>query len=85
MKCDVNGSIGRAVADYTGNRVLELDVIPDPGVPGVFAVRALTKPSVGGYAHVIEFLISGVPLQNVVAGDLSEVEFTAWPPTAAGV
>lgn len=84
MKCDVNGTIGRAVADYTGNRVLELDVVPDPVVPGVFAIRALTKPSVGGYAHVIEFLISGVPVQNVTADDLSEVEFTSWPPRMMG-
>lgn len=85
MKCDVNGTIGVAVAEYTGNRVLELDVVPDPTVPGVYAIRALTKPSVGGYAHVSEFLLSGVPLQNVCAGDLSEVEFIEWPPSATGV
>jgi hypothetical protein len=80
MTLDRDGTIGVAVAEYTGCRVLELDVVLD-SVPGVFAVQSLVK-SQSGNAFVVQFLLRGVPLQNVCAGDLEEVEFTSWPPTA---
>lgn len=84
MQMDVNGTIGKAVADYTGGTVLELDVVPDPNVPGAYAIQATVRadyfdpPQVG----VAQFLLSGVPVQKVTEDDLEEVEFTAWPPTA---
>lgn len=79
MKVDISGSIGRAVAGYTGAEVLELEVVPDLFVPGCYAVQALCKQA-GENASISQFLIEGVPLQNVAAGDLIDVVFTCWPP-----
>jgi hypothetical protein len=81
MWMQLDGTIGRAVAEYIGGSVLELDVVPDPGVKGVYAIQALVKPN-DGNAFQVQFLLSGVSLKTVVAGDLEEVEFTSWPPTS---
>lgn len=76
-------AIGAAIADYTGRQVRDLDVVPDPDMPGVFAVRAVTRMHGGktrATDRAIFFLIRNVPLQKVTADDLEEVEFTTWPP-----
>ena len=80
MRVALNGTIALAVADYIGGAVIECDVVPDPQIAGVYAIQALVKPE-DGNALVVQFLLRGVPLQNVVAGDLEEVEFVMWPPT----
>lgn len=79
MMMSLDGTIGNAVAEYVGGRVIELDVVPDPIVPGCYAIQALVKPE-GQNATIVQFLIEGVPLRNVCAGDLQECEFRSWPP-----
>jgi hypothetical protein len=80
MQLDISGTVGRAVADYTGGRVLWLECAPDPHTPA-FAFRALVK--VGrATPRYAEFLVTNTPLQDVTAADLAEVEFTTWPPSA---
>ena len=78
-KCNVDGTIGQAVATYSGGIVLELDVVAGPSV-GEFAIQALIKYPRTAPCYA-QFLVSGVLLQDIGADDLAEVEFTAWPPT----
>lgn len=82
--CAFDGTIGRAVADYTGRKLLELEAVADPNAPA-FAVRALlggrpgdSRLIVGGPVEV--FFLIRVPLQHVTASELEECEFTQWPP-----
>ena len=80
MKVKLDGSIGKAVADYCGDQIDSVDVYPDPNVPGVFAVRATVNYHGGGLTTFVDFLVR-VPVQKVTANDLEECEFTTWPPT----
>lgn len=80
MNASPEGTIGLAIAAYTGRDVITLDVVPDPRTPGVFAARALVRRRKLRKFHV-EFLIR-VPLHRVTAKDLEECEFTQWPPTS---
>jgi len=79
MIISLNGTVGRAVQQYTGTHINWVDVYPDPNVPGVFAVRAQQDWHHTGTETTIDFLIR-VPLQKVTAADLEECEFTTWPP-----
>jgi len=92
-----SGAIGRAVRDYTGLAVLSLDVVPDPVLPAVYAIRAVldrgqrdepidptdAQDVAADDPYVLEFLVRNVLLQRVTADDLEEVEFTAWPPESS--
>jgi hypothetical protein len=78
MTASPEGSVGLAIADYTGRDVLDLDIVPDPNIPGVFAARALVRRRKLQKFNIY-FLIR-VPLKNVTADDLEECEFTCWPP-----
>jgi len=82
-QCAFDGTIGRAVADYTGKEVIELEAVADPNAYA-FAVRAVVAGPVDrehSESRELFFLIR-VPLQKVKADDLEEVEFTQWPPVA---
>ena len=79
IKVAHSGTIGKAVEDYTGWPLVDLDVVPDPVVPGVYAVHAVYGRTKRFTGH---FLIKGVPLNRVTAQDLEEVQFTHWPPTS---
>jgi hypothetical protein len=81
MTIDVNGTIGRAVASYTGARVLEVEVVAAPLAADRLAIRALTKFDREN-ATITEFLVTGVRAEDVTADDLEEVEFISWPPSA---
>jgi len=76
-QCAFDGTIGRAVADYTGKEVVELEAVADPNAYA-FAVRAVVR----GYEPNPIFFLIRVPLQKVKVADLEEVEFTQWPPVA---
>lgn len=82
--CD--GTIGRAVATYTEREVVEIEVARDPIVVGAFAVRATVRRSTEEWwsTDTLDFLITGVPLQDVSENDLEEVYFTSWPPVSTG-
>jgi len=67
--------IQKAVEDYAGKELLNLDVIPDPQVPGSFAIKAVYKAFPD---KPVFFLISaGDPISWEY---LEEVEFESWPP-----
>lgn len=76
-----DGTIMRAVKEYCSDTIDWVEVIPDPHVPGVFAVRAQQNYHGGGLTTFVDFLVR-VPLQTMTADDLEEVEFTTWPPEA---
>lgn len=82
MIINPNGTIGQAVALYTNCDVLSLDIVQDPVVADVVAIKAEVRPQTGFPGVPLFFLVRGVPLQKIRAADLEEVEFTAWPPTA---
>jgi hypothetical protein len=75
MKVRIDSPIAHAVANYTGHAVIEVDVVPDPVVPGVFALQAKLV-TVG----TLQFIVRFVPLQLVKADDLEECTFETWPP-----
>jgi len=77
MKVRVDGTLGHAVAEYTGTRVIELDVIPDPHVEGAYAMQAILDDA---RVHCLQFMVRDIELRKVTAEDLEEVEFTTWPP-----
>lgn len=79
-QCAFSGTIGIAVAIYTGRTLVSLEAVPDPNVPA-FAVRAITRtPGKTSRTDRTDFFLITVPLQRVTAEDLEEVEFTCWPP-----
>lgn len=77
MIIKTDGTIGEAVALYTGRVVLELEIVQDPVVPHTVAIRAVLELD-----HISFFLVRGVPLQKIRAADLEDVVFTEWPPTS---
>lgn len=79
MNIQLDGVIGRAIADYTGAQVLELEAVVDPVVAGAYGIQALVK-SERSNPRIVQFVISGVPLRHVTDRDLQEVEFDSWPP-----
>jgi len=79
MRVARTGTIFLAVAEYTGSRLDWVECVPDPNVPGVFAVRAQQDWHRTGVKTFVDFTFS-VPPAKVVAEDLSECEFTCWPP-----
>lgn len=76
-----HGTLKQAVTDYLGHAA-EVECVADPVVPGTFAVQAQWKDEWDGRVRTAQFLIVGVPLQQVTEDDLSEVEFTSWPPVS---
>ena len=74
-----DGTLRRAVRDYVGQDA-QVECVPDTVVPGTFALQATWEE--GDQVRVAQFLIVGVPLQDVTEDDLSEVEFTSWPPVS---
>lgn len=78
ISVDVSGTIGKAVEEYTGAKVLDLEVVPD--LPGTFAVQALVKD--GPIPYTIQFILAPKSLLDINPWtELEEVEFTMWPPT----
>lgn len=77
MIIKTDGTIGEAVALYTGRVVLELEIVQDPVVAHTVAIKAVLELD-----HIAYFLVRGVPLQKIRAADLEDVVFTEWPPTA---
>lgn len=76
ISVSTTGTLAQAIKDYLGHDELkDLEVVPDPGVPGTFALRATLSD------RTLDFLVSGVGLDKVRAADLEECEFTKWPPT----
>jgi hypothetical protein len=82
MLIKTNGSLGRAIAEYTGLRVLELDLIPDPVVAGTYAMQAILFDDPASTGFTQQFLVCDIPLRQVTEHDLEECEFTHWPPTS---
>lgn len=85
MLIKTNGSLGHAIAEYTGLRVLELDVIPDPVVEGTYAMQAILFDDAAQTGFTQQYLVCDIPLRQVTEHDLEECEFTSWPPTSENV
>jgi hypothetical protein len=75
-----HGTFVSAVADYTGGAVVDLDVVIDPYVPGVYALQAKVQYDEDDI-RTVQFLVRNVPVAKVTSSDLEEVTFTTWPPT----
>ena len=75
---NVSGTVGKAIAEYTGTTPRQIEICPDPIVEGTYAVRAWFTN------HEVDFLIVQVPLHKVTADDLEETEFETWPPKSTG-
>lgn len=73
----VTGTVGRAIADYSGVAPSSLSCYPDPKVPGTYAFRASFPDGTG-----LDFLVIGVPLADVTGEDLEETDFETWPPVS---
>jgi len=85
MLIKTNGTLGHAIAEYTGLRVLELDVVADPVVEGTYAMQAQLFDPEAKTGMSAQFLVCDVPLRQVTENDLEECEFTHWPPTCERV
>jgi len=83
MRIKTDGTIGIAIAIYTGHHVVELDVVQDPVVKDCTAIRTVTEPC-AGFRNTLFFLVRNKPLHLINSNDLEEVEFTEWPPTSRG-
>ena len=70
-------NLTETIESYTGQTLRDIAVVPDPEVRDTFAVRARFGTFGAAYQ---DFLIQSVPLAQVRWYDLSEVEFTSWPP-----
>jgi hypothetical protein len=78
MVVDMNGTIGKAVATYTGGLVERLEVIAD-SVPGTYACMAIVRRH-RERPLVLQFILRGVALHRVTENDIEECDFTSWPP-----
>jgi hypothetical protein len=85
MNIKTNGTLGHAIAEYTGLRVLELDVVADPVIEGTYAMQATVFDPETSSGRMLQFLVCDVPLRQVTENDLEECEFTHWPPTSDNV
>jgi hypothetical protein len=76
------GLIAKAIADYTGREVVEVECVPDPKIAGTYAYRAtlLADGPLRAVPEQLQFLTVGVSLHKVTYADLEEVEFESWPP-----
>lgn len=79
MNVRLTGTLARAIRNYTGCQLVDLEVIPDPHLPGVFAVRARTQRAM---LMQEDFFLVRVPLHKATENDLEEVSFTTWPPSS---
>lgn len=85
MFIKTHGTLGLAIAEYTGLRVLELDVIADPVVEGTYAMQAQLFDDDAKTGMSVQFLVCDVPLRQVTMHDLEECTFTSWPPSSERV
>ncbi len=77
-KHSLHDIIKAAIEDYTEQFVLNLQYVPDPAVPGSYAVRAEF-----GYHQVYDFVVQTKRTFGVVSvpvEDIEEVKFSCWPP-----
>jgi hypothetical protein len=73
----------KAIEEYTGKRVTKVDVIPDPKIANVYAIKAMIFKSVKTSSFPIYFLYtSNHGEQAIDLKELEEVEFKSWPPTS---
>lgn len=73
--------IGYALDQYLGVKVTSLEIVPDPGVPGTYAVRAQWRDS-DGQIQTQDFIVTGVVRGGMIDinTQVEEVEFKSWPP-----
>lgn len=79
ISVSLTGTLAEVVKNYTGRELEDLEVVPDPEVPAVYALQATFTDG-----QRLQMLLKDVALNKVTIDDIEEVEFTSWPPTSNG-
>jgi hypothetical protein len=70
---------------YTGKKIVNVQMYPDPQVPGAVALRGLYVEEPKDSNDYVECLVKGFSGQDAewVSENVEECEFRSWPPTSS--